>query len=235
MESNSKKHIIAERVLDNGISLKLCNLFVSEISDFTVLSAYSSLSKQLVAYKILTSADAMQDQWLSEAIFNEGYKVGFNPDFELVPNKLSQVINPLNPDFKILEHVNHTELHLLYGIDKWMKDVKGKKVFVFGRQDLITIVVYLDGQCLFANSFSYSDQTEILYFIINAIQICELKQDEVELILDYFCSHKFGLIEFFKPYFTSVKALQIPFENPDIEIQDLDQLLMPNHLGALCV
>ncbi len=235
MESNSKKHIIAERILDNGISLKLCNLFVSEISDFTVLSAYSSLSKQLVAYKVLNSADAMQDQWLSEAMFNEGYKVGFNPDFELVPNKLSQALNPLNDDFKIHENVGHTELHLLYGIDKWMKDIKGKKVFVFGRHDVIAIVVYRDGQCLFANSFSYSDQTEILYFIINAIQISDLKQEDMELVLDYYCAHKFGLIEFFTPYFTSVKSLQIPFENPDSEILDLDQLLMPNHLGALCV
>lgn len=234
METGSKKHIIAERLPDAGVVLSLCNLFVSDIAGFKVLSLYSSLSKRLEAYKILTAEDANHDAWLNNGGFNAVYHTSFNPDFELVPSAFQSSGNSnYGADFTVKHESNG--IHILYGIQRWMQENKGVRVFIASVNDILTVLVYQNANCLFANSFSYKDQTELLYFVVNAMQITGVKQEETSLVLDYHCSHKYGLMEFLMPYFQHVQSLRVPFEDPDPEIEDLPELLMPNHLISLCV
>lgn len=234
METGSKKHIIAERLPDTGVVLSLCNLFVYDIAGFKVLSLYSSLSKRLEAYKILTAEDAAQDTWLNNMGFNAVYHASFNPDFDLVPSAFqSSAASNYGTDFTVQHEGNG--IHILYGIQRWMQDNIGVRIFIASVNDILTVVVYQNSTCLFANSFSYKDQTELLYFVVNAMQVSGVKQEETTLVLDYHCSHKYGLVEFLSPYFQHVQSLKVPFEDPDPEIEDLPELLMPNHLIALCV
>ena len=234
METGSKKHIIAERLPDTGVVFSLCNLFISDIGGFKVLSLYSSLSKRLEAYKILTSEDAAHDAWLNNAGFNAVYHCSFNPDFEIIPSAFqSEEMPRYGADFFIQSEGKG--IHILYGIHRWMHENTGSRIYIASINDILTVAVYHNNSCLFANSFSYKDQTELLYFIVNAMQVSGVKQEETTLVLDYHCSHKYGLVEFLTPYFLHVQSLKVPFEDPDPEIEDLPELLMPNHLISLCV
>ena len=233
METGSKKHIIAERILDSGTSFQLCNLFISDIGNYKVLSLYSILSKKLSGYKVLNLQDAMQDEWLLKGGFNAVYNLNNHLDFELVPTNFSQQTSNYNNTFSVVPE--SSGIHIVYGIDRFMQEHKDCSVIVLGSHDLAGILIYNKNQCVFSKSFKYADQTELLYFVVNAMQNSGVKQAEANVILDYYCAHQFGLIDFLSPYFKSVSALQIPFENPDSEINDLSELLMPNHLIALCV
>jgi hypothetical protein len=234
METGSKKHIIAERFLDSGISMQLCNLFVSDIADFKVLSLYSTLSRKLVAYKVITLADASNEEWLNDSsLFNNVFFLNTDPDFELVPASFSDAPSKHNSDFNIA--TQNKGIHILYGINQWMQDQKGYTVFAVGHDDLLSVIIYHNSQCCFANTFKYADQTEFLYFVINAMQIAGVKQEDAQLKLDYACYHKYGLLEFLSPYFLSVEPMTVPFDDPDPEIDHLPELLMPNHLLSLCV
>lgn len=234
METGSKKHIIAERFLDPGISVQLCNLFVSDIADFKVLSLYSTLSRNLVAYKVITLADAANEEWLNDSsLFNNVFYLNADPDFELVPASFSETSSKHSSDFNI--STQNKGIHILYGINQWMQDQKGYTVFALGHDDLLSVIIYHNNQCCFANTFKYADQTEFLYFVINAMQIAGVKQEDAQLKLDYACFHKYGLLEFLSPYFLSVEPLTVPFDDPDPEIDHLPELLMPNHLLSLCV
>ena len=233
METGSKKHIIAERILDSGTSFQLCNLFVSDIGNYKVLSLYSILSKKLVGYKIVNLQDALQDDWLINGGFNAVYNLNNHLDFELVPANFSQQTSNYNQSFYVVPE--SSGIHIMYGIDRFMQDHKDCSVLVLGHQDHAGIVIYNQHHCVFSNSFKYADHTELLYYVVNAMQISGIKQEDANVILDYHCAHQYGLIDFLSSYFKSVSAMTIPFENPDPEIQDLSELLMPNHLIALCV
>lgn len=234
METGSKKHIIAERFLDPGISVQLCNLFISDIGDFKVLSLYSTLSRKLVAYKVITLADVSNEEWLNDSsLFNDVFYLNTDPDFELVPASFSEMSSTYSSEFNIT--TQNKGIHILYGIHQWMQEQKGHSIFVLGHEDLLSVVIYHNNQCCFANTFKYADQTEFLYFVINAMQIAGVKQDEAQLKLDYQCFHKYGLVEFLSAYFLSVEPMTVPFDDPDPEIDHLPELLMPNHLLSLCV
>ncbi|MFM6984539.1 MAG: DUF3822 family protein [Chitinophagaceae bacterium] len=234
METGSKKHIIAERFLDAGISVQLCNLFVADIADFKVLSLYSTLSRKLVAYKVITLADTAHEEWLNDSsVFNEVFYLNTDPDFELLPASFSEQVSKYNSEFVV--KTQNPGIHLIYGIHQWMQDHKGYTIFALGHSDLLSVLIFHNDKCCFANTFKYADQTEFLYFVINAMQLVGVKQEEAHLKLDYQCFHKYGLPEFLSSYFLSVEPMQLPFEDPDPEIDNLPELLMPNHLLSLCV
>lgn len=234
METGSKKHIIAERFLDSGISVQLCNLFVSDIADFKVLSLYSTLNRKLVAYKVITLVDAAHEEWLNDSsVFNDVFYLNTDPDFELLPASFSELPSKYNSEFVV--KTQNKGIHLIYGIHHWMKDNNGNAIVAFGHDDLLSVLIFDHDKCCFANTFKYADQTEFLYFVINAMQLVGVKQEEAHLKLDYQCFHKYGLAEFLSSYFQSVEPLQVPFDDPDPEIDDLPELLMPNHLLSLCV
>lgn len=236
-ETGNKKFVIAERFPDNGMPENLMNLYVSDLEHFKILSLYSSLSRQLLGYKVFTQADDIEDEWLNSSSFNSVEHLNLDPDFELIPKAFSSD-SAGSPESEILVSLNNKKegIHIAYALDKWASSINiTNSVVLLNQSDLISIFVIGDRKILFANTFKYSDFTEILYFIINAIQLSEISQENTTLYLDFEMMRNLSFVEFVSPYFMDVAPLKVPFENPDPEIEILPELLFTNHIMALCV
>lgn len=234
-DSSNKKHVIAERILDAGVPENLCNLIVSDLDDYQVLSLYSALSKNFVGYKVLLGQDpGEQDAWLNTG-FNSIIRVGMDPDFELIPKGFGEFSEGYSETFTVQVPLRRHEIHVAYGLEKLVAESLEPGIWVFAQSDILSVFIAKDRQLVFANSFSFHDQTELLYFIVNAMNLCELKQEDVHLYLDFRAYKKFGLLEFLQPYFKSVSGMRVPFNNPDTELEELPYLLASNHLVSLCV
>lgn len=230
----NKKTVVAERTLDSGVPDNLCNLFVSYVDKFTVFSIYSALSKKFVAYRVFL--DHVPSESYSASSYNAVYRVGVDPDFELVPKGFaSQNLKMDGTDFLVESKLHGDEIHVAYGLEKLAEEATEPMAWLFISGDVLSVLVAKDKRLQFANSFKYTDQTECLYFILNALKVTQTAQDETHLVVDYSSSQKFGLIEFLAPYFKTISKLSIPFENPDPEMEELPFLLAQNHLAALCV
>ena len=235
-DSTNKKHVMAERMLDQGIPSNLCNLFIYDVEDYRVLSLYSALSKSFVGYKVLINRhESESESWLSQN-YNSIVKVSFDPDFELIPKSFNNSIQDnYSTEIAVNTALQKDEVHLAYGIEKISKSIESPSAWIFVHDSIVSILIAQNKSLVFANSFKFQDQTEILYFIVNALHISEIKQDDVSLYLDFAAWNKFGLKDFLQSYFKSVEPVILPFENPDPELEILPLLLAPNHLAALCV
>src|SRR5690606_33021249 len=104
--------------------------------------------------------------------------------------------NALNQDNYSSEIVVKTalqkdEVHLAYGIEKMSKTIDSPAAWIFVHESVVSILIAKNKTLVFANAFNFHDQTELLYFIVNALHISEIKQDEVNLYLDFAACNKF--------------------------------------------
>ncbi len=235
-DSNNKKHVMAERMLDPGIPSNLCNLFIYQVLDYTVLSLYSALSKNFVGYKVLMNTPSLDEDPLMSQTYNSKFMVSSDPDFELIPKAFNaDVSDNFSPDLVVNTALKKTDVHLAYGIEKYSESLESPAVWLFVHENIVSVIISNHKSLVFANSFTFNDQTELLYFVVSALNITDIKQDDARVYLDYAAMNKFGLSDFLQPYFKSVEPLELPFENPDPELEILPVLLAPNHLASLCV
>jgi hypothetical protein len=237
VETGDKKHIVAERSLDGNISSNLSNLFISNVLEYKVCSLYSALTKKLIAYKVFNSDDNQKDDWMNFSQFNQVFFLDYNTDFKMVPKAFSLSNQELDLDFNILYNREKEHFHLLEAVALDAKNLFDNQdaLFAFINKQTLCVAVFKNNTCVFANSFNYSDQAEILYFMMNALKVNNIKQEECLLLMDSSLSQLTGFKEFVQVYFNTSLTLSIPFSNPDPEMSDLEILLMPNHLLSLCV
>lgn len=236
VETGDKKHILAERILEVDISSNLSNLLISNVLGYKVCSLYSALTKKLIAYKVFNTEEHQHDDWMNFSQFNQVFFLDNDADFKIIPKAFSQSSHELELDFNVLYNREKNHFHILEAISLESKALfNNDAVFVFIENQKLCVTVYKNNACVFSNSFNYSDQVEILYFILNALKINNVKQEECTLLLDASLSQLTGFKDFAAAYFNSISELSIPFSNPDPEMPDLEILLMPNHLLSLCV
>jgi hypothetical protein len=235
METGSKKHILAERYLETGVAESLTNLFVCNYSNFKVLSLYSDLSKRLLAYKILHQNADANDAWL-DTEFNNTITVDFNPNFKLIP---SQFYNPLGSNdaefgFKIEgEHIRQN--HFVYGVAKYNAlRFESVKVYLFKSESILNVLIFKDRTCLFSNAFACHNETEILYFVIAALEASDCTQEHANVFLDFDLGLNESLSTFLMPYFKSISTLKFEGDGLDEEILNLPELLFVNYAMSLC-
>ena len=237
METGSKKHIVAERYLETGVAESLSNLFVSNYPSFKVLSLYGDLSKRLIAYKILHQSEDVSDPWL-ETEFKEVITVDFNPEFNLVPIKFSDNAKVVGSDigFHIIGDVSISSNHFAYGIASYNAlRMESTKVYLFQQNNSLNVMIFKDRSCVFSNSFVCQNETEILYFVLNALESSDCTQGEANVFLDYHLASNESVRSFLSPYFKSVSNLRLENAFLDEEIIDLPELLFINHAMSLCV
>lgn len=236
METGSKKHVIAERWIDSGIPLNLCNLFVSSFDRFKVLYLASSLSKNLLGYKILIDSENLSDEWLNSNEILNVYHCDFNPDFELIPEGFSQNRSSNHSGF-VIESSGKTgdnDIHILSGIAEHFKELNQNAVYFNTHGGIITVAVFNGRNCLLANSFACTDHTEMLYYTLSVIKAANISQTEVDVYMDYNAWNNESLRAFFEPYFRDILPLVIPGENPDEALADLPSLLFSAYAISLC-
>lgn len=236
METSSKKHILAERYLESGVAESLSNLFVCNYPKFKVLSLYSDLSKRLLAYKILHQSEELNDPWFDTA-FKETFTIDFNPNFNLVPTQFSNSSNSHTSEFGFqIEGNQISSNHFLNGLAKYNSlRAEAVKVYLFRSNDILNVLIFKDKTCLFSNSFSCHNETEILYFVLASLESSECSQEETNVFLDYNLATNEAISSFLQPYFKSVSALKYESDALDEEILNLPELLFINYAMSLCV
>lgn len=235
-ETGSKKYIVAEGFFDSTVSEGLCNLFVSDLKQFRVLSVYSDLSKKLLAYKIMHQDPQATDIWLSTQ-FLKTIHVDFNPHVELIPRKFSDSNNStLQITFSVQPESVEGNQHYANGLFLYNQSLNEQsRIFLFKQDDFLSIYLFSGKNIVFSNTFECKNETEILYYTLNALQISNIKQDDTTLYLDFGLASDNSFTTFMKSYFKSVQNMQADMSNPDTEIPFLLELLFPNHLLSLCV
>jgi hypothetical protein len=235
METVSKKHIIAERYIETGVADSLSNLFVCDYADFKVLSLYSDLSKRLLAYKILHQSEEANDSWF-DAEFNKTVRVDFNPNYTLVPSQFSTVINLNDSEFGFHIEGNHiASNHFVHGIAKYNAlRFESIKVYLFKSVSILNVLIFKDKTCLFSNAFPCHNETEILYFVLAALEASDCTQEHANVFLDFDLGLNESLSTFLMPYFKSISTLKFEGDGLDEEILNLPELLFVNYAMSLC-
>ena len=233
------KDIIAIRYFEKEIQEAISNLFITEYNDVTVLSIYSSLSKKLLALKVLNTSPLRSDQWL-DLPFHKITRMDFNPRFSFIPKKFMDMAgaNSIQEGESVYVDVQMGEghEHFTRGILEFHSQqlVSGNTLYVSQVEGVYIMVLFKGRTCVFANSFTCVNEQEVLYFMLNALSVNELAQGDTVVKLDYsmITSQKFR--EFFAPYFRSVDFLRVEQHEIGNEIPYLQEMLFPNYLLSLC-
>ena len=236
METSSKKHILAERYLETGVAESLSNLFVCNYSNYKILSLYSDLSKRLLAYKILHQNADANDAWL-DIEFNKTTMVDFNPNFKLIPSQFSNTLSLSDAEFGFKIEGDHiAQNHFVHGVAKYNAlRFESVKVYLFKSESILNVLIFKDKTCLFSNAFTCHNETEILYFVIAALESSECTQEHANVFLDFELGVNKPVSEFLMPYFKTVSPLRYEGEGLDEEILNLPELLFINYAMSLCV
>jgi hypothetical protein len=236
-ETGMKQDVMAVRVFEKEISEALSNLFITEYSDVNVLSVYSDLTGNLLAYKVLQSA-LDEDPWLHGG-FNRKLTMDFHTGFNFVPGKFAD--NSINnggaghQEIGIEYPATEGKVHYSKGLLKYHGSKKSDAVYVYRILNTYAIFVFKGRDCVFANSFTCTNELELLYFIVNSIDLNGMRQDEVSLYLDYSMLRNERIMEFLQPYFPGIYPLRAEHPQIDTMIPFLPEMLFPNQLLSLCV
>jgi hypothetical protein len=235
-ETVNRQDIIAIRSFEKEVSENLSNLCITEYADFIVMSVYSDLTRNLQAYKVLQKSGIHEDSWMT-ASFNKKIHMDFNGSFNLIPRKLaSQGGDDSEPETEIEVEYAHAPgyVHYSKGLLKHHAYHKDNAVYVYRNQDNYSIFVFKGRHCVFANSFKCENELELLYFLINSLEINSMSQEDTSLFTDYSMMENPGLMEFLQPYFLEAKTLRLEHDGIDDLIPNLHEMLFANHLLSLC-
>lgn len=234
-ETGSKKHIVAEGYFETEISPALSKLFITDFPDFRVLSLYSELSNQFLAYKIVHRLAGNGDAWL-HAEYALTRSVDFNPEFELLPPAFADNAAKDPYPFVILPESPAGSLHFAYGLARYHAlRPENQTLYLFRSAAQYSIFVFSGKDCRFANSFECHSETEVLYFIVSAMAVCDMEPQNTAVLIDYNIAGDQKLRNYLKPYLRPLQTMKPAMENPDAEIPLLPELLFPNYLLSLCV
>jgi hypothetical protein len=231
------KDIMAIRYFEKEISETLSNLLITEYTDVTVLSIYSDLTKNLSAYKVLDKLGLSEDSWLN-GVFNKKIRVDFNPGFSFIPKKfVSSGSEAMASDGEIeiecAERPDH--VHYSMGLLKHHAQKRQDAIYVYKSSNSYSIFIFQGKNCVFANSFKCENEFEVLYYILNALDVSRMGQETTSLYLDYSLLGDKQMMDLLQPYFMTVGPLRLDHHEIDPRIPLLPEMLFPNYLLSLCV
>ena len=233
MATGDKKHIVAEHLLRPDESINLCNLYRCDWQAFEVLSVYSTLSKQLLAYKVMHKGYADNDEWLGMP-FNQYVVVNQLPNVQILPNQFTERPKSEHLPFVIETHLPKGHQHILEGIcQAQVLKGMGQNIFLLYDANQLQLIVFNQKQLMFCNVLTAHNEQELLYFLVAALQSVQMQQDQVDVWVNYDLSQNAALMSSIKPYFKSVQCMQIADEL-DADMPDLKAWLLPNELIAQC-
>jgi len=235
VEIGNKKNVIAERVLLADAFSDPVNLMVSVLEKMTILSVYRISDHSLVSYRILSDSDFENDSLFTSGIFTNTYFLSTENtlktephDQELGAHSVAEFVNPLSPRHK----------HIFEICRNWVSEYKndGKiREFVVPGDDNIMLMIIKGKELLLANTYTCHNPTEMLYFMVAALESCDIAQTEAEIVFPFPGPLNSSLIQYIQGYFASVIQASISGQNPDPEFPVLPHWLMCNEMLALCV
>lgn len=241
-ETGRKQHILAENTFGNDIIPSLSNLFIASYEDCTVLAVFSCLEKKLLGYKITKPGEPLKEieQWMHED-FNLINHVSFSHLFEITPRTFSNTEYPSinNVNDKIIAYKEDNSSNTIHYssaiISHHLVKKTGQHIYLY-REGGFYIIVLLNGEtCILANSFECENETEVLYFLLNALHISDILPSDTTLNLDYSILSDLPLVKFIEPHFIKTELLRYPLEEVNPAIPLLPEKLFACYAASLCV
>ncbi len=239
----NKQHIQAEYIIDQQqIIPSLSDLFVAHYPDCSVLAVFSSREKKFLGYKITNPVDNLADiePWLNED-FNSINAVSFTSDYQVTPSSFSNneyrkqhvtgeiAVNFNGPEPNIAVHYMNAliQFHLL--------KKQNNQLYIFNIADDYNILLMDNARCLLANTFKCKGENEVLYFLLNTLQVNDLLPSDNTLNIDYSLLHHPSMIRFLAPHFAKTEILRFSFDHTDDTIPQLPEKLFACYAASLCV
>ncbi len=240
-ETGNKQHILAEDSLGNHLIPSLNNLFIAEYGDCTVLAVFSCLEKKLLAYKITLPAENLKvkEPWLTED-FNSVTTLSFSHEFEITPLLFSnETFNGQNiiDRFLVAYKTDNPEgsIHYISALIGYhLIKKKHHQIYLFSQSDCYSFILMDGDQCLLANSFICDSENEVLYFLLNTLNISDILPSDTTLLIDYSLAKNTSLLAFLSPHIASTEFLEFSFEGMDQAIPQLPEKLFACYAASLC-
>lgn len=240
-EITNKQHLLAEYYSEKDLVPSLCDLYVSHYTDCAVLVVFSSRDKNLIAYKITNPVDALEqiEPWL-QSDFNQIISVSFTSDFFVTPSAfVANAYNTQKLSGSVMVDYNHTDsskgTHYLNGLIQYhLLKKQANQLYLYRKGNQYTILLMNFEQCLLANSYTCDNETEVLYFLLNALQISDLLPSDATLNIDYSILKQTEMVKFLSPHFAKNISLSYAFEPSNPAVPDLEQKLFACYAASLC-
>ncbi|MES2616860.1 MAG: DUF3822 family protein [Bacteroidota bacterium] len=240
-EHTNKQHLLAEDSPAHEMIPSLCDLVHIHYPSCIALAAFSSKDKRMMSYKIALPVTNITEvePWFKEN-FNKITEVVTHTEYEVTPALFN---SETFTDSKLSGQVsvNRTNalpntLHLVSAlIDYHLIDKKAKQIYLFKNSTHYHILLMDGATCYLANTFKCDNNHEILYFLLNTIQISDLLPSETTLNIDYSIAEDQVLVDFIKPHFAFFNLLSAPgiIHHPVVPM--LGEKLFGCYAAALCV
>lgn len=241
-ETSNKQHLLAEYYSEKDLVYSLCDLYVSHYTDCSILVAFSSREKNLMAYKITHPSDQLMniEPWM-QADFNKTTIITFTSKFQVSPatfvaNKYNQQKQSSTVMVDYDSSFSFTSLHYLNALITYHLSKKlASQLYLYRTGNMYTILLMNFEQCLLANTYECDNETEVLYFLLNALQISDLLPSDATLNIDYSILKQTEMVKFLSPHFSKNIILNYAFETLNPAVPDLQQKLFACYAASLCV
>ncbi len=240
-ETSNKQHLLAEYYSEKELVPSLCDLYVSLFTDCAVLVAFSSRDKNLMAYKIANPVEQLSkvEPWM-KADFNQIISVSFTTDFFATPEAfVANAYNHQNLSGQVMvdyeDQHSTASVHYLNGLITFhLLKKQASQLYVYRTGNQYSILLMNFDQCLLANSYQCDNETEVLYFLLNALQISDLLPSDATLNLDYSILKQTEMVKFLSPHFSKNVVLNYAFEHENPAVPDLQEKLFACYAASLC-
>ncbi len=241
-EISNKQHLLAEDTLGNELIPSLCNLHIAHYIDCHILSVFSAKEKNLLAYKVTNPISNLDDvePWM-HAKFNTVVHISFSNEYQITPasfceNKFNtqKTSNTVIIDFS--NTYRQAAIHYLNVLIEYHLSQKlFNQIYIYRTANDYTILLMNGDQCLLANTYTCDNEHEVLYFLLNALQISDILPSDTSLKMDYSIGMDIELIKFLIPHFAHSEILKYPSHVLNPEIPALSEKLFACYAASLCV
>ncbi|NQW43169.1 MAG: DUF3822 family protein [Bacteroidetes bacterium] len=238
-EIGVKLNLLAEGYLSEDVTLSLVNLFIINYTDSIVFSVYHTKTKEILAYAIYSNLHFDNDCKWEQLAFNKVLYISMTSKYEVIPilfaseDSINSKVRNSMCKIEYNDGVNNS--HFLDGVFEYHNQFMNDNcAYIYKMDDKISISIFKGKNLLLSNAFDCMDESEILYFIANAIQVSEIEKNSVKLFYDYSIMDKERMIYFLKPFFNEINSLKHPTIKDD-RIPNLEEKLFAGYAISLCV
>jgi hypothetical protein len=241
-ETGNKQHLLAEDTLSHKqVIPSLCNLFACHYADCSVLAVFSAKEKTLLAYKITNPVENLTEvePWFHED-FNRITTVSFTGKYRVTPVAFSnneynqqQITAEINIDFRN----NHTgnAIHYFNALIQFhLTKKQSNQLYIFRQGEDYSILLMDNEKCMLANTFNCDNGNEVLYFLLNSLQVNDLLPSDSTLNIDYSLTSNLPMVHFLAPHFAKTEILKFSFDKANHAIPQLQEKLFACYAGSLC-
>lgn len=241
-EISNKQHLLAEYYSEKDLVHSLCDLYVVHYTDCSVLVAFSSREKNLMAYKVSLPTDQLMliEPWM-KSDFNKITTLSFSTQFIVSPASfVANTYNVQKQSGSVMVDFNNqfptASIHYLNALITYHLSKKlANQLYLYRTGNMYTILLMNFEQCLLANTYECDNETEVLYFLLNALQISDLLPSDATLNIDYSILKQTEMVKFLSPHFSKNIILNYEFETINPAVPDLQQKLFACYAASLCV